>query len=109
MHTTGGNPLACAAAIATINVMLKDKLAKKSAEMGDYFMGELNKIAIQYDDIYDKITGKGLLIGQHFKDSEVGYQVAAGLFKRKVLVAGTLINAQVIRSAPPNCQERRSR
>ncbi|MBT4289433.1 MAG: aminotransferase class III-fold pyridoxal phosphate-dependent enzyme [Deltaproteobacteria bacterium] len=103
MHTTttGGNPLACAAAIATINVMLKGDIAQKSAEMGNYFMGELNKIATQYDDIYDKITGKGLLIGQHFKDSDVGYQVAAGLFKRKVLVAGTLINAQVIRFEPP--------
>jgi len=82
-------------------VMLKGDIAQKSEEMGNYFMGELNKVAAQYDDIYDKITGKGLLIGQHFKDSDVGYQVAAGLFKRKVLVAGTLINAQVIRFEPP--------
>ena len=44
---------------------------------------------------------KGLLIGQHFVNNEVGYKVAAGLFKRKVLVAGTLINAKAIRFEPP--------
>lgn len=75
--------------------------SRNGEEKGVNFMRELNKIADQYDDIYDKITGKGLLIGQHFKDSDVGYQVAAGLFKRKVLVADTLINTQVIRFEPP--------
>jgi putrescine aminotransferase len=37
----------------------------------------------------------------HFKDAEVGYQVAAGLFKRGVLVAGTLTSAHTIRIEPP--------
>jgi len=37
----------------------------------------------------------------HFHNSQVGYKVAAGLFKRGVLVAGTLTNAQTIRIEPP--------
>jgi len=37
----------------------------------------------------------------HFKSPEIGYQVAAGLFKRGVLVAGTLTSAQTIRIEPP--------
>jgi len=41
------------------------------------------------------------LIGQHFKNPEVGYKVAAGLFKRGVLVAGTLTSAHTIRIEPP--------
>jgi putrescine aminotransferase len=47
------------------------------------------------------VTGKGLLIGQHFHDAKLGYQVAAGLFKRGVLVAGTLTSAKTIRIEPP--------
>jgi putrescine aminotransferase len=41
------------------------------------------------------------LIGQHFSDPEIGYKVAAGLYKRKVLVAGTLISANTVRFEPP--------
>jgi putrescine aminotransferase len=37
----------------------------------------------------------------HFKDAEVGYQVAAGLFRRGVLVAGTLTSAHTVRIEPP--------
>jgi putrescine aminotransferase len=58
-------------------------------------------LAVAYPQIFDEITGKGLLIGMHFKDPEVGYQVAAGLFKRGVLVAGTLTSAHTIRIEPP--------
>ena len=44
--------------------------------------------------------GKGLLIGMEFPVQEVGWQVASGLFKRGVLVAGTYSRAQVIRIEP---------
>lgn len=99
--TTGGNPLACAAAIATINVVLEEDLPRQAAEKGAYLMERLQPLAQRYDSIYEKITGKGLLIGQHFHDSEVGYKVAAGLFRRRVLIAGTLTNAQTVRIEPP--------
>jgi putrescine aminotransferase len=47
------------------------------------------------------VTGRGLLIGQHFQSADIGYKVAAELFKRGVLVAGTLTSAQTIRIEPP--------
>ena len=99
--TTGGSPLACAAAIASINVVLEERLWEQAAEKGAYLKGEVEKLAQRYPAIYAKITGRGLLIGQHFLDSQVGYRVAAGLFRRGVLVAGTLNNAKVIRLEPP--------
>jgi 4-aminobutyrate aminotransferase-like enzyme len=37
----------------------------------------------------------------HFQDAQLGYRVAAGLFHRGVLVAGTLTSAQTIRIEPP--------
>jgi putrescine aminotransferase len=99
--TTGGNPLACAAAIAAITVVLEEDLPRQAAEKGAYFMERLQPLAAHYDTVYEKITGKGLLIGQHFRNGEIGYQVAAGLFRRGVLISGTLTNAQVIRIEPP--------
>ena len=99
--TTGGGALACSTAIAAIHVTLRDRLWEQAAQKGEYLMPKLQALAEQYPQIYDFISGKGLLIGQHFKDPEVGYKVAAGLFKRGVLVAGTLTSAHTIRIEPP--------
>ncbi len=99
--TTGGGALACSAAIATIHVTLREKLWEAAAAKGDYMIANLNQIAARYPHILTKITGKGLLIGMHFNDSTTGYKVAAGLFRRGVLVAGTLISATTIRIEPP--------
>jgi len=100
-NTTGGNPLACAAAIATIMVVLEERLWEQAADKGSYFKSKLNELAEKYSGIYTKITGRGLLLGQHFQDAETGYKVASGLFRRNVLVAGTLTNAHTIRIEPP--------
>jgi putrescine aminotransferase len=99
--TTGGGALACSAAIASINVVLRDDYPKQAADKGAYFISKLQELARTYPQIYKEITGRGLLIGQHFLAPEIGYQVAAGLFKRGVLVAGTLTSAHTIRIEPP--------
>lgn len=99
--TTGGNPLACAAAIAAINVTLEENLVEQAAEKGEYFIAQLQDIAHRHPDIYTDITGKGLLIGQHFVNDEIGYEISAGLFSRGVLISGTMNNARVIRVEPP--------
>jgi len=99
--TTGGGALACSAAIASIHVTLRDRLWEQAAAKGDYLIPKLKSLAGRYPQIYREITGKGLLIGQHFHNPETGYKVAAGLFRRGVLVAGTLTNAQTIRIEPP--------
>ncbi len=103
MHTTttGGGALACSAAIAAIHVTLRERIWEQAADKGNYLISNLEKFVTQYPQIYEKITGKGLLLGMHFKTPEIGYKVAAGLFKRNVVVAGTLTSAQTIRIEPP--------
>jgi putrescine aminotransferase len=103
MHTTttGGGALACSAAIAAIHITLRDKLWEQAAVKGQYFKEQIEMLASRYPEAFDRITGRGLLIGMHFQSSEIGYQVAAGLFRRGVLVGGTLTNAQSIRIEPP--------
>jgi putrescine aminotransferase len=99
--TTGGGALACSAAIAALNVTIRDRLWETAAEKGDYIMPKVQELAAKYPKVYKGVTGKGLLIGQHFQTPEIGGAVAAALFKRGVLVAGTLTSAQTIRIEPP--------
>jgi putrescine aminotransferase len=102
MHTstTGGNPLACSAALAHINVMLEEDLPGQAAEKGDYVLKKLAEMKTRYPEILAHIRGKGLLIGMEFPSDEIGYKVASGLFSRKVLTAGTLTNSKNIRIEP---------
>jgi putrescine aminotransferase len=99
--TTGGNPLACSAAIAAINITLRERLWEQAAEKGAYLIRKLTDLAASYEGIFTEITGRGLLIGMHFQDAATGYKIASGLFKRGVLVAGTLTSAHTIRIEPP--------
>ncbi len=93
--------LACSAAIAAIHVTLRDRLREAAEEKGNYILPRVRELAERYPRVYQADTGKGLLIGQHFQRPEIGGQVAAALFKRGVLVAGTLTSAQTIRIEPP--------
>ncbi len=59
--TTGGNPVACAAAQATLDVLLKEKLMDRAAELGEYTIKRLKEMQEKYDVIGD-VRGKGLAI-----------------------------------------------
>ncbi|CAF0754982.1 unnamed protein product [Didymodactylos carnosus] len=104
LHTTtfGGNPLACAAAIATINVILEEKLIDRARIMGDLLLSKLKAVIKPYQpDLAVDARGKGLMLALEFIDSDTGFKVAKGLFKEKILVAGTLQNAKTFRIEPP--------
>jgi putrescine aminotransferase len=102
MHTTtfGGNPLACAAAIATIDVLLEENLPQRAAEVGEYFLNGLREVAAEHKDKVLEIRGQGLMIGIEFHKDEVGYEFSKALFDKGILVAGTLINSKTIRIEP---------
>ena len=102
IHTStfGGNPLSCAAGIAAINVTLEEDLPAQANRKGKYLLGELIALQIRYDRLIKESRGKGLLLGLEFVNTEIGYKVVSGLFKRRVLVAGTLTNSKVVRIEP---------
>ena len=102
MHTTttGGNPMACAAALAAITVLLEEDLAGQAKTKGDYVLSNLRQLGDRYPGVLAEARGLGLLIGMEFPTDGIGYKVAAGLFSRGVLTAGTLTNARTIRFEP---------
>ncbi len=102
IHTStfGGNPLACAAGIAAVNVTLEENLPKQAEKKGKYLLGQLIALQMSFDRIIRRASGKGLLLGLEFANKEIGYKIVAGLFQRGVLVAGTLTNSKVVRIEP---------
>ncbi|MHB1418819.1 MAG: acetylornithine transaminase [Bacillota bacterium] len=94
--TFGGNPLASAAGVAALTVLLEEGLIENTREVGDYFTQELHKIAEQYPFVVE-IRGKGLLLGM-----ELSIQ-GAGIVKA-CQEQGLLINCtrgNVLRFLPP--------
>ena len=98
--TFGGNPLACAAGIAAINVTLEEDLSGQAARKGKYLLAQLIRIKMRFDRLIHRVGGKGLLLGIEFVNTEIGYKVVSGLFRRGILVAGTLTNSKVVRIEP---------
>ncbi|MBX9688539.1 MAG: putrescine aminotransferase [Candidatus Obscuribacterales bacterium] len=103
LHTTtfGGNPLACAAAIATINVLLEEDLPKQAHEKGNYLLPAIQKLASKYPEVLVGGRGVGLMLGMEFKNNDIGYMVSKELFSRRILISGTYINSRVLRVEPP--------
>jgi putrescine aminotransferase len=108
LHTTtfGGNPLACAAALATIDVVIDERLPERAAEMGTYMLAGLRDAVRGHEDVVVDVRGMGLLIALEFVSDEAGFAASKYLFDRGVLVAGTLVNARTIRIEPPLTIER---
>ncbi|WP_292471503.1 acetylornithine transaminase [Methanolobus sp.] len=61
--TFGGGPLACAAALASIEIIREEKLLQRSKEMGEYFQNELRTLSTEG---LVEVRGKGLMIGVQF-------------------------------------------
>lgn len=98
--TFGGNPLSCVAGIAAINVLLEEDLPRQAEEKGKFLLKRLRSMQQLYPEVVRDVHGLGLLIGVEFYDAKVGYLFAAGLFRRGVLVAGTLLGLQTVRIEP---------
>ncbi len=92
--TFGGNPLACAAALAVLDVIEEEHLCDQAAEKGEYLMGELRKIE---SPLVREIRGKGLMIGIELKQKVVPYLRA--LQDRRVLALNA--GMTTIRLLPP--------
>ncbi len=94
--TFGGNPLACAAAKASIQVILNEDLLSKSRENGDYFKSKLNYLKDDHGIVED-VRGSGLMLGM-----ELDINCAEMVDEMRSL--GILINCtadKVLRFVPP--------
>ncbi len=92
--TFGGNPLACAAALAAIRYLEEHELPGRAAELGDYFLGRLRQIN---SPLIREVRGLGLMVGVELKKEAAPYLEALAAKGVLALFAGPT----VIRFLPP--------
>lgn len=96
--TFGGSHLACAAAIAVLDVMEREKLVENAADTGEYLLGELRKA-----DGPKEIRGRGLMIGIEIDGSGAEFRKKL-LFGKHVFTGGA--GASTVRLLPALCLTR---
>ena len=96
--TFGGNPVSCAAALATI-ALLEDGLIENAAERGEQVKAALRPLLAAFPDHVRDVRGKGLLVGVQFDSGATAAAVEHAAFERglMVLTAGD----DVVRISPP--------
>jgi putrescine aminotransferase len=103
LHTStfGGNPLACAAALAALDVLIEDDLAANAHARGAELLAGARAIAARYPDVIADVRGVGLLVGVELRNEGYGGTIIPELLKRGVTAAWTLNQQRVIRLEPP--------
>jgi len=99
--TFGGNPLACAAGLAAIDVIEEENLVAHAHEQGNKILDGIRGLQEKYPRCISEVRGVGLMIGIEFTHGDIAGLVIAGLAQRDVLAAYTLNNPTVIRLEPP--------
>lgn len=97
--TFGGNPVSCAAALATLDVLERERLIERSASLGASFRDELRRLAGRGPLV--AVRGIGLLIGLEFDSPERARTFVGRCFERGVLLGWTLHRDTTVRLAPP--------
>lgn len=99
--TFGGNPIACAVAVAALNVVEEENLSERAEELGQIFRSEIDKL-IEKTDLITKVRGKGLLNAILINDtpeSSTAWNLCLQLKENGLLAKPT--HGNIIRLAPP--------
>ena len=99
--TFGGNPLACAVAIAALDVVKEEKLAENAFALGNLFRKEMQKL-INQSDLISMVRGKGLLnaiVINDSEDSSTAWDICMAMKANGLLAKPT--HGNIIRFAPP--------
>ncbi|MEI6503291.1 MAG: aminotransferase class III-fold pyridoxal phosphate-dependent enzyme, partial [Armatimonadota bacterium] len=103
IHTStfGGNPLACRAAIAALEVLEEENIVALCAERGAELYAGVAAVAAEFPTLIEAVRGKGLLVGLQFADADIGNMLIANMAMENILCAFTLNRMEVVRFAPP--------
>ncbi len=99
--TFGGNPLACAVAMAALDVVEEEQLSERAEKLGEIFRNEIRKV-IEKSDLVHSVRGKGLLNAIIINDSQhspTAWNLCLALKENGLLAKPT--HGNIIRLAPP--------
>lgn len=103
MHTStfGGNELACAAALAAMNVLIEEDLVENARARGEQLLSGTQALVKKYPTVLKEARGLGLLVGVELTSEGYGGWIIPEMVKRGVTAAWTLNMQRVIRLEPP--------
>ena len=103
LHTStfGGNPLACVAALAALEVLRDEALVENSRARGEQLLAGARRIASEYPSVIREVRGLGLLVGVELTHEGYGGTIIPEMLKAGVTAAWTLNMQRVIRLEPP--------
>ncbi len=95
--TFGGHPLSCAAGLASLNVIVREHLCERAANVGSEIVRRLREL---HAPEIAAVRGLGMIIGIEFRDAAVARSFVAATLARGVIVNWTLNADNVVRLAP---------
>jgi 4-aminobutyrate aminotransferase len=98
--TFGGNPVCCAAAIATLQVIKEERLLANAAKLGNYLKKELLKLKRKHS-ILKEVRGMGLMLGADFGDTDLVKKIINFCLQKGLVLISTGGEGTVIRFIPP--------
>src|SRR5439155_1059913 len=98
--TFGGHPVCCAAGLASLEVICRERLPERAARAGAEVRARLRALGTQHGGIRG-VRGLGMLIGIEMETGELTRAFAARALERGAVVGWTLHSDRVIRLAPP--------
>ncbi len=103
VHTStfGGSELACAAALAAMEVLEEERLVENARERGKQLLAGCERIAAEFPQVVAEVRGLGLLVGVELRSEGYGGWIIPEMLKHGVTAAWTLNQQRVIRLEPP--------
>ena len=103
LHTStfGGNPLACTAGLAALEVLVDERLVEKSKAQGAYLLEQARALQQRFPEVVAQARGRGLVVGLELRHEGYGGAIIPECLKSGLTVAYTLNQQRVIRLEPP--------
>jgi putrescine aminotransferase len=99
--TFGGNPLACTALMATLQVLQEGMLWQRAQELGAQARNGLSALVQRHPDLFSHVSGRGLMLGLHCRSGAVAAYFMRRCAEQRLLLTPCLTTPQVIRFTPP--------
>jgi putrescine aminotransferase len=103
LHTStfGGNPLACTAGLAALEVLRSENLVERAKIQGAYLLEAARDLQRHFPEVIAEVRGRGLVVGVVLRHEGYGGVIIPECLKRGLTVAYTLNQQRVIRLEPP--------
>jgi len=101
--SSAGNGLACAAGLATLEVIQSENLCTNAERQGRRLQQALAGVSSTHPELVRSVTGRGLLLGLHTASQKVAHELAAHCVRHGVLMMPAFLDRKCILIEPPLC------